>query len=387
MAALAPVFIGILHQIKHCPGEERGVVRGLDAGLDIGLERHAALVRGDEFIAAGVYKAGEIAHAQRVLLRALLDTREREQLLNERIHLVALLLDDVDGGEKILLRFRLALCAVALGEDHRHRRAQLVRRVGSELLFGEERCFEPGEHAVKRVGEPPHLPRAAPEIEPGGEIVAVGYAAGSLGDALEREERIPRDEPAAADREQQQNRQQRPGKRQYDAPRPRRGVRRDHAAHPEPRDRHIDIGIVYEPVLPVRGVGAHRARLERQSDCFRKRHGAAEIRPPGVIVGAVHPVLVFLHIVPFKNAVVKFHGIGAVRYGFYQPGSGIGDHRAVHDQHERERDRREQEHHQREPENHPPFCRHIQSSRSTQPVPHTVWMSFLENPASIFLRR
>ena len=61
------------------------------------------------------------------------------------------------------------------------------------------------EHTVKRVGEPPHLPRAAPEIEPGGEIVAVGYAAGSLGDALEREERIPRDEPAAADREQQQN--------------------------------------------------------------------------------------------------------------------------------------------------------------------------------------
>ena len=188
VSAFAPVFVRVLHQIEHRPREERGVVRGRNAGLNIGLERHAALVRGDELVAAGVYKAGEIAHAQRVFFRALLDAREREQLLDERIHLVALLLDDVDGGEKVLLRFRLAPGAVALGEDHRHGRAQLVRRVGGELLFGEERRFQPREHTVERAGEPPHLARAAPEIKPGGEIVAVGNAARGFGDALEREE-------------------------------------------------------------------------------------------------------------------------------------------------------------------------------------------------------
>ena len=53
VSAFAPVFIRVLHQIEHRPREERGVVRGRNAGLDIGLERHAALVRGDELVAAG----------------------------------------------------------------------------------------------------------------------------------------------------------------------------------------------------------------------------------------------------------------------------------------------------------------------------------------------
>ena len=160
--------------------------------------------------------------------------------------------------------------------------------------------------------------------------------------------------------------------RQYDAPRPCRGVRGNDAAHPESRDRHIDIGIVYEPVLPVRGVGAHRARLERQRDRLRKRHGAAEIHPPGVIVGAVHPVLVFLHIVPVERAVIKLNIVGAPGDFLDDLRCRVRDHRAVHYQHERERNARKQKHHQREPEHHPPLCRHIQSSRSTQPVPHTV---------------
>ena len=274
--------------------------------------------------------------------------------------MLALLLDDADGLQKVAACVCLAFCAVAFGQNDRDGRAQLVRGVGCELPLGVEGLFQPREHPVKRRAEPAHFARAALHIQPCAQILAGRDAVHRREDLFHRAHGRPRDEPAAADGDGEQDGQQcrrEDGDRVHYA---RPVVGGNDAAHPEAGHVHVDIAVI-DKVIPAAAADcAHDVWGKRQVRIEILRQRAVQKRAVRAVKLAVNTAAVHGQVVPLEFPAVEFHVLHILLYDVDQPPGGVvRDGVMIDHKHEHQSHCCQQQHHERDPRRDPDLDRHV----------------------------
>ena len=110
-------------------------------------------------------------------LTLLISAREEEQLFDELLHILRLRADGGDALiEDVLILAAPAREHVGVAEDHRERRAQLVRSIGDKALLLLESFLQTVQHAVECAGELGELIARARHVEAPAEALHLNAA-------------------------------------------------------------------------------------------------------------------------------------------------------------------------------------------------------------------
>lgn len=130
MPVFPAIFIGVLQKILNHSGHESRIKVRLDAGLYIRLQAYAAAVMGHELPTAGLHKNAQVRAAHGIAVGAVLYAGEAQELLHQLGHMLPLLLNHGDGGQKILWALVFPFGPVAFGQNDGYGRAQLMGGIG-----------------------------------------------------------------------------------------------------------------------------------------------------------------------------------------------------------------------------------------------------------------
>ena len=322
--------------------------------------------------------------------KRLPEAGDAQQLVYYRGHAPALPLHHLQALCVVANGFGVFAGVLALGEDYGHRRAQLVRGVGGEALFGVEAPLQPVEHAVEGGGEAVYLVAAAVEAYARREVRAVVYRVDGVGYLPHGLEGVARYEPADDGGYRHQRGQE--YEREY-GDHPGGGEVVVLVRDPAEPDPAVPVGheqVVDQQAEPIRLHAAYLAVLElvraREAACPRPAQQLASRR----VDLDVDVVAVKVQLVQVEIAVLVLHVVYLVVYDVEQRALGtVGYDAAPGHEYGHKLEPDYEQHHQRKIYRDPclyrkePHC----SSLSTQPTPRTVCMSFVPRPASIFRRR
>ena len=140
MAVGLPIAIGVGDQVRQQPGQPGHVP--VYQQVRLGMHRQRGAPRGQMglLLTEDLHQLAQVRRFQLELLRTLLQPGDVQQLTDEPGHLLPLAADHVHGLAIVLLR---GLSVVQTGQDHRHRRPQLMRGVGGELPLRLEGPLQP----------------------------------------------------------------------------------------------------------------------------------------------------------------------------------------------------------------------------------------------------
>ncbi len=136
-------------------------------GGHVGCHRHATCLRQHPGGLGHIEdQGGEVGGLEREGGAPLVGTREREEVLDQLVHLVELFQRFVQCGDDLGRSPRVGERALHAGAKHHQRCLQFVARVGSEAVQPIEALFEARQHAVDGESEPRDFVVAERDCQP-----------------------------------------------------------------------------------------------------------------------------------------------------------------------------------------------------------------------------
>ena len=354
----AAVADAVLQQVDEQPHQQRFVPLHRHARLDPGAQFDAP--RGGLLGLGLGHHGGQFAQVHRFPrdgLPPLVRPGQQQQLGQQRRHLPRPGMDGFQRRPGLLRVPGVRQRVLALGQDHRHRRAQLVGCVVGELLFPGEGVLQPGEHGVEFPGQRVDLVPAFPQADAAGQVAPRADLPRRPGDLPHRAESPPGQQVAAHRRQRHEHRQHQQRRAQQGGQGAVHGIGGGHGAHPQRAVLlHLDLLVVKVPDMAV---ALHRAQFaagKHGGIVKAARHEAVQRHALFVVHRQVHPVVEALQVPVDLQFPVPGLDLAAAgrRHGLHAGQLALAGVLGPGKKQEPQRDGRQQHHEQRVEQRDPP---------------------------------